>query len=155
MMNDHDKFLPAIIMMSHTPCHVNIRQQYNGTYYNNNAQHGARYNSTKLTTLPLPNESQRTHLSTINEHNARPILVDSAHFAQPMSHNSTYTTGVCLSFTYVTNRPADRTCIESYIGRQYARTIPNVDIVGSSKCHTRHLAIGGAAGFNCILVTGH
>jgi hypothetical protein len=32
------------------------------------------------------------------------------------------------------NRPADS------IGRQYARTVTKVDIVGSSKCHTRHLA---------------
>jgi hypothetical protein len=103
-MNDHDKFLPVIIMMSHTPCHVNIRQQYNGTYYNNNAQHGDWYNSTKLTTLPLPSKSQLTHLSTINVlQNARPILVDSAHFAQPMSHNSTYTTG-SSSLIHVCNK---------------------------------------------------
>ena len=27
----------------------------------------------------------------------------------------------------------------------YARTVPNVDIVGSIKCHTRHLATGGVA----------
>ena len=86
-MIDHDKFLPAVVMMSHTPCHVNIRRQYDGTHYNDNAQHGARYNSTQRTTLPLPGESQRTHLSTVTVHNDRPI--DSAHFAQPMSCNST------------------------------------------------------------------
>jgi hypothetical protein len=87
-MIDHDEFFPAVVMMSHTPCHVNIHRQYDGTHYNNNAQHGAWYSSTKHTTLPLPGKSQRTHLSTVNVHNARPI--DSAHFAQPLSHNSTY-----------------------------------------------------------------
>ncbi len=123
MMIDHAKCLPAVVMMSHTPCHVNKRRQYNGTHYNDNAQHGALYCSTKCTTLPLPGKSQRTHLSTINVHNNRPI--DSAHFvAQPMSHNSTYTS---LSLVHLcNNRPADSTCIASYIGRQYARIVPNV-----------------------------
>ena len=46
--------LPAIVMMSHTPCHVYISSQYDGSYhYIDSAQHGARYNSTKHTILPL------------------------------------------------------------------------------------------------------
>ena len=94
----HDKFVPPFVKLSTSPYCTNISSQYNGTHYDDNAQHGARYNSTKHTTIPLPGKSQHTHLSTINVHNARPI--DSAHFAQPMSHNS-YTV-VCLLFTYVT-----------------------------------------------------
>ncbi len=39
------------------------------------------------------------------------------------------------------------------ICRQHVRTVTNVDIVGSSKCHTRHLATGGVARFNYVLVT--
>jgi hypothetical protein len=105
--------------------------------------------STKRTTLPLPGKSQRRHLSTGNIHNSRPI--DSAHFAQPMPHHSTYTSP---SLAHVcSDRPADSTRIVSYIRRQYVRTVPNVDIVGSSKCHTRHLATGGVARFNYVLVT--
>ena len=123
-------------MMSHNnPCQVNIRRQYeDGTHYNNNAQHGAWYNSTERTTLPLPGKSQRTHpLSTIN---------DSAHFAQPMSANST-STYRSLSLVHICNNSqASSTHITSYIGRQYARTVSNVDIVGSGMCHTRHLATG-------------
>jgi hypothetical protein len=135
-------------MMSHTPCHVSIRRQYDG---NDSAQHGARYNSTECTTLPLPGKSQRTHLSTINVHNARPI--DNVHFAQPMSHNSTYTS---LSLVHVcADRSTDSTRNVSYIGRQYARTVTNADIVGSSKCHTRHLATGGWGGSLFQLRTGY
>jgi hypothetical protein len=68
-----------------------------------------------------------------------------------MPHNSTYTS---LSHVHLRNdRPADSTHIVSYIGRQYARTVPNVDKEGSSKCHFRHLATGGVAHFNYILVT--
>jgi hypothetical protein len=68
-----------------------------------------------------------------------------------MSHDSTYTSP---SIAHVcSDRPADSTRIVSYIRRQYARTVSNVDIVGSSKCHTRHLAIGGVARFNYVLVT--
>jgi hypothetical protein len=96
-IDQHDEFLPAFVMMSHTPCHVNIHWQYNGTHHNNNAQHGARYNSTKHTTVPLPGKSQHTHLSTVNAHNARPI--DSAHFAQ--CHTIVHTV-VLPSFTYIT-----------------------------------------------------
>jgi hypothetical protein len=85
-MIDHDEFLPAIVIMSHTSGHVNISRQYNRIHYNNNAaQHGARYNITERTTLARQKVS--THLSTANVHKARPI--DSALFAQPMSHNST------------------------------------------------------------------
>ena len=132
-----------------SPCHLNIGRQYDGIHCNNKAQHGARYNSTKRTTTPLPGKSQCTHLSTINVHNARPI--DSAHFAQLKSHNSSYTSP---SLVHVcNNRPADSTCIVSYIGKEYARTVPNVDIVGSGKCHPRHLATGGVAHFNYILAT--
>jgi hypothetical protein len=85
----HDKFLLPFVKLSSSPYCTNIRSQYNGTHYNINAQHGAWYNSTKCTILPLPGKSQHTHLSTVNVHNNRPI--DSAHFAQPMSHNSTHT----------------------------------------------------------------
>jgi hypothetical protein len=85
--------------------------------------------------------SQFTHLSTINVYNVRPI--DSAHFAQPMSHDSTYQSPILVHFC--NNSLASSTCIVSYIGRQYARIVPNVDIVGSSKCHNRHLATGGIA----------
>jgi hypothetical protein len=68
-----------------------------------------------------------------------------------MSHDSTYTS---TSIAHVcSDRPADSTRIVSYIRRQNARTVPNVDIVGSSKCHTRHLATGGVARFNYVLVT--
>jgi hypothetical protein len=152
MTFDHDKFLPPFVKLSTSPRCTYFSSQYNGTHYNDNAQHGARYNSTKCTTLPLPGKSQHTHLSTVNVHNNRPK--DSAHFAQPMSHNSTYTS---LSLAQVcSNRPADSTCIVSYIRRQWqsARTVPNVDIVGSSKCQTRHLAsTGGVSCFNYVLVT--
>ena len=105
--------------------------------------------STKRTTLPLPGKGQCTHPSTVNVHNARPI--DSAHFAQPMSYNTTYRS---TSLVHLCNdSPASSTCIASYIRRQYVRTVPNVDIAGSSICHTRHLATGGVAGFNYVLVT--
>ncbi len=44
------------------------------------------------------------------------------------------------------NRQADSTSIVPYMGRQFARTVlPNVDIVGRSKCHTRHWATGGVS----------
>ncbi len=135
MTFDHDKFLPPFVKLSTSPCCTYFSSQYNGTHYNDNAQHSARYNSTERTPLPLPGKSQRTHLSTVNVINDRPI--DSAHFAQPMSHDSTYTS---LSLAHVcSDRPADSTGIVSYIRRQYVRTVPNVDIVGSSKWHTRHL----------------
>jgi hypothetical protein len=145
MQCDHDNFLPPFVKLSTSPYCTNISSQYDSsTHYDNNAQHGSRYNSTKRTTLPLPGESsQRTHLSTINVHYARPI--DSAHFAQPMSYNSTHRS---LSLVHFCNdSPASSTCVQSYIGRQYLRSVPNVDIVGSSKCHTRHLATGGVARF--------
>ncbi len=68
-----------------------------------------------------------------------------------MSRKSTYTSP---SLAHIcSNRPADSTRITSYIRRQYVRTVPNVDIVGSSKCHTRHLATGGVACFNYVLAT--
>jgi hypothetical protein len=149
MTFDHDKSLPPFVKSSTSPCCTYFSSQFNGTHYNNNAQHGARYNSAKRTTLSLPGKSQHTHLSTVNVHKDR--LIDSAHFAQPMSHNSTYTSP---SLAHVcSKRPADSTCIVSHICRQCVRTVPNVDIVGSSKCHTRHLATGGIARFNYVLVT--
>jgi hypothetical protein len=127
MTFDHDNFLPPFVKFSTPPYCTNISSQYDGTHYNDNTQEGARY-------IPLPGKSQRTHLSTVNVHNARPI--DSAHFAQPMSHNYSYPSP---SLAHVcSNRPADSTRIVSYIHRQYIRTVPNADIVGSSKCHTRH-----------------
>ncbi len=149
MRFDHDKRLPPFVKLSTSPYCTNIGSQYNGTNYDDNTQHGAWFNSTKRITLPLPGKSQHTHLSTVDVHNHRPI--DSAHFAQPMSHDGTYTSP---SLAHVcSNRPADSTRIVSYIRRQYARTVPNVDIVGSSKCHARHLATGGVARFNYVLVT--
>jgi hypothetical protein len=151
MQFDHDKFLPPFVKLSTSPYGTNISSQYNtSTHYDNNAQHGTRNNSTKRTTLPLPGKSQPTHLSTVYVHNKRPI--DSAHFAQPMSHESTYRSPTLIHLCN-DSPPASSTCIVSYIGRQYARTVPNVDIVGSRKCHTRHLATGGIARFNYVLVT--
>jgi hypothetical protein len=149
MQFDHDKFLPPFVKLSTSPYCTNICSQYNGTHYDNNPQHGAWYHSTKRTPLPLPGKSQCTHLTTIHVHNARPI--DSAHFAQPMSYNRRYCSPSLIHLC--NNSPASSTHIVSYIGRQYIRTIPNVDIVGSSKCHTRHLATGGVACFNYVLVT--
>ena len=70
MRFDHDKFLPPFVKLSTSPHCRNISSQYNSTHYNDNAQHGARYNNTKCATLPLPGKSQRTHLSTVNVHNA-------------------------------------------------------------------------------------
>jgi hypothetical protein len=149
MRLDHDKFLPPFAKLSTSPYCTNISSQYEGTHYDNNAQHGTQYNSTRCTTLPLHGKSQHTHLSTVNVHNARPI--DSAHFAQPMSYNSTYHSP---SLVYLcSDSPASSTRIVPYIGRQYIRTVPNVDIIGSSKCHTRHLATGGVACFNYVLDT--
>jgi hypothetical protein len=133
MTFDHDKFLLLFVKLSTSPCCTYFSSQYDGTHYNDNAQHGAGYNSTERTTLPLPGKSQCTHLSTVNVHHDRPI--DSAYFAQPMSHNSTYTSPSLARVC--SNRPADSTRMVSYIHRQYVRTVPNVDIVGSSKCHTR------------------
>ena len=115
MQFDHDEFLPPFVKLSTSPYCTNISSQYNGTHYYDNTQHGARYNSTECTTLPLAGKSWRTHLSTVYVHNARPI--DSAHFAQPMSHNSTYTSSPSLAHV-CSNRPADSTCIVSYIRRQ-------------------------------------
>jgi hypothetical protein len=150
MRFDHDNFLPPFVKLSTLPYCTNISSQYDGSHYDNSTQeHGTRSKSTNCTTIPLPCKSQHKHLSSVNVHNNRPT--DSAHFAQPMSHNST-----CQSPTLVhlcNNSPARSTRIVSYIGRQYARTVPIVDIVGSSKCHTRHLATGGVARFNDVLVT--
>jgi hypothetical protein len=114
---DHDEFLPPFVKLSTSPYCTNSSSQYDGTHYNDNAQHGARYNSTERTTLPLPGESQRTRLSTVNVHNAR--LIDSAHFAQPsMSHDRTYRSP---SLVHLSNdSPASSTRIVSYIGGQYA-----------------------------------
>jgi hypothetical protein len=150
MQFDHDEFLPPFVKLSTSPYCSNNSSQYNGTYYDNNAQHGARCNSTKRITLPLPGKSQSTHLSTVNVHNSRPM--DSAHFAQPISYNTRAYRSPSLVFL-CNDSPASSTHILSYIGRQYVRTVPNVDIVGSSKCHTRHLATGGIARFNYVLVT--
>ena len=149
MMIDHDKFLPTLVMMSHTLHHENICRQNDGPHYIKNAQHCAWYKSTKRTTLPLPGKSQRTYLSTVNVHNARPI--DSVLLAQPMSHDRTIL--VLPLFTYVMIVRLAVLGIVSYIGRQYARTVPNVDIIGSSKCHTRHLATGDVARLNYVLGT--
>jgi hypothetical protein len=149
MSFDHDKFLPPFVKLSTSPYCTKVSSQFN-----NNAQHGARYNSTKRTTLPVPGKSQRTHLNTVNVHNAtRPI--DSAHFAQPKSDNCART-HCCPSLVHLCSNksPASSTrSIVSYIGRQYTRTVSNVDFKGSSKCHTTHLAIGGVARFNYVPVT--
>jgi hypothetical protein len=127
MTFDHDKFLPPFVKLSTLPCCTYFSSQYDGTHYNDNVQHGARYNSAERITLSLPSKSQRTHLSIVNVHNNRPI--DGAHFAQPMSRNSTYTSP---SLAHIcSDRPTDRTRIVSYIRRQYVRAVPNVDKVGS------------------------
>jgi hypothetical protein len=121
MRFDHDKLLPPFVKLTRTsPCCTNIGSQYNGNCSNNNSKHGARYNHTCSA-----RRSQRTHLSTVNVHKDR--LIDSV--AQPMSHGRTYTSPSLVHLC--NNRPADIICIVSYIGRQYARTVPNVDIVGS------------------------
>ena len=72
-----------------------------------------------LTTLPLPRKSQRTHLSTVNVHIARPI--DSANFAQPMSHNSTYHSPTLVHSH--NDSLATSTCIVSYIRRSILLTM--------------------------------
>ena len=145
MRFDHNKFSMPFAKLSTSPYCTNMSCQYNGTHYNNKAQHGTWCNSTECTTLPLPGESQRTHLSTINLHNARPV--DSAYFAQPMSNNSA-STCCSLSLDHLCNDSlASSIRIISCIGIQYPRTVPNVDIVGSSKCCKRHLATGGVAPF--------
>jgi hypothetical protein len=147
MQFDHDKFLPLFVKLSTSPYCTNISSQYDGTQYNGNSQHGARYNSTECTPLPLPGESQRTYLSTINVHNDR--LIDSAHFAQPMSYDSTYTSP---SIAHVcSDRPADSTRIVSYIRRQYARTVPNVVIVGSTPRFNYVLATNSNPVTTCAL----
>jgi hypothetical protein len=151
MSFDHDKFLPPVIKLSTSPYCTNISSPYNGTNTTTTTMHNTALSATlpKAQHFPLPCKSQCTHLSTVNVHSARPI--DSAHFAQPMSHNSTHT---CPSLVHLrNNRPADSTCMVSYISRQYARTVPNVDMGGSSECCTRHLATEGVACFNYVLVT--
>ena len=65
MQFDHDKFLPLFVKLSTSPNCTNTSTQYNGTHYDNNAQHGARYNSIKHTTLPLPGKSQHTLVSFV------------------------------------------------------------------------------------------
>jgi hypothetical protein len=70
-----------------------------------------------------------------------------------MSRNSTYRSPTLIHFHLHNNSPASSTRIVSYIGRQYTRAVPNADIVSSSKCHARHLATGGVARFNYVLVT--
>jgi hypothetical protein len=62
MTFDHDKFLPPFVKLSTSPCCTYFSSHYDGTHYYDNAQHGARYNSTERTTLPLPGESQRSAL---------------------------------------------------------------------------------------------
>ncbi len=151
MTFDHDNFYRHLSnCQPHHTVQSNISSQHDVSHYDNNAQHSARYNSTGRTTLPLPGKSQCTHLSIVNVHNDRPI--DSAHFAQPMSLKSTFTSP-SLAHVCSDRGPTDSTHIVSYIRRQCARTDPNVDPVGSSKCHTRHLATGGVARFNYVLAT--
>jgi hypothetical protein len=104
MTFDYDKFLPPFVKLSTSPCCTYFSSQVAG-------------------------RSQLTRLSTVNVHNAR--LIDSAHFAQPMSDNSTCTYRSPSLVHLCNDSPASSTCIVSYIGRQYARTVPNVDIVGS------------------------
>ena len=88
MQFDHDKFYHSLSnCQPHHTVQILVASQCDDTHDDNNAQHGALYNSTEPSTLPLPGRSQRVtaYLSTINVHNARPI--DSAHFVQPMSYN--------------------------------------------------------------------
>jgi hypothetical protein len=103
----------------------------------------------------VPNAPHFLRPAKVRAHICLPLMyitpIDSVHFAQPMSHDSTYTSP---SLAHIrSNRLADSTCIVSYIRRQRVRTVTNVDIEGSSKCHTRHLATGGIACFNYVLVT--
>ena len=75
MTFDHDKFLlPFVKLSTHHAVHISVASM---TVLTTTSMHNTM--RTKCTTLPLPSESQRTHLSTVNAHNARPI--DSAHFA--------------------------------------------------------------------------
>jgi hypothetical protein len=64
----------------------------------------------ECTTLPLSSKSQRTHLSTVNVHNAR--LIDSAHFAQPMSYDSKYHSPSLVHLCH--DSPTSSTRIVSY-----------------------------------------
>ena len=91
MSFDHDKFLPPVIKLSTSPYCTNISSPYNGTNTTTTTMHNTALSATlpKAQHFPLPCKSQCTHLSTVNVHSARPI--DSAHFAQPMSHDSTDT----------------------------------------------------------------
>ncbi len=107
MRFDHDKFLPPFVKLSTSPYCTNISSQYNVSHYDDNAQHGAWYNSTERATLP--GKHQCTHLSTVNVHNARPI--GSAHFAEPMSYKSTYHSLSLLDLC--NNSPASSTHIAS------------------------------------------
>jgi hypothetical protein len=48
MQFDHDDFLPPFVKLSTSPYCTNICSQYNGTHYDDNAQHNTRYNSTSI-----------------------------------------------------------------------------------------------------------
>ena len=111
MMIDHDAFLPAVVMTSHTPCCININSQYDGTHYNDNtAQHGDRYNSTSRTQLPLPVDSTRTSEFNVTVHNDKQI--DSAHYA---THDISTSQSLAHSCS---DRTTDSTCIVICSGRQ-------------------------------------
>jgi hypothetical protein len=117
MTFDHDNFFSPFFKLSTSPCCTYFSSQYDGTHYNDIAQHGAWYNITKQITLPLTGKSQCIHLSTVNVRNDRPI--DSAHFAQPMSHDSAYTS---LSLAHIcSNRLAESTRINIVSGQPNLR----------------------------------
>ena len=133
MSFDHEEvLLPFVKIVSLTIVQYKYKYslQWYSLQYKDNSQHSTGYNSTKPTALPLPGKSQRTHLSTINVHSNRPK--DSAHFAQPMSDNSTSSYCSMSPLIHICNdSPASSACIVPYTSWQYARAVPNVDIVGS------------------------
>ncbi len=137
-LHDDDEFWPwrsftavcQIVSLTIVQYKYKYSLQWYSLQYKDNSQHSTGYNSTKPTALPLPGKSQRTHLSTINVHSNRPK--DSAHFAQPMSDNSTSSYCSMSPLIHICNdSPASSACIVPYTSWQYARAVPNVDIVGS------------------------
>jgi hypothetical protein len=80
MMIDHDAFLPAVVMLSHTPCHLNINscRQYNGTHFDDTApapRSVQMYQTHHISSVrhKAKVRAHITHLSTVNVHSNRPI----------------------------------------------------------------------------------
>ena len=146
MMIDHDAFLPAVVMMSHTPYCTNISRQYDGTHYNDNTtrRHGDEYNSTPRTSLPLPVDSTRTSEFNFTVHNDK--LIDSAHYTTHDISTSQSLAHLC------SDRTTDSICIVICSGRQDCVAVPFTDILSSSQCRTRHLHTGGVPRNGYVLV---